>query len=870
VGDSFTVDDYEGLFQPAVAYGAGLYLVVFTADGSEVGGQYILPTGVLTGESFLIASGDENDTPAVDYNPTSGEFLVVWHHNYVGNNSVRARRVSAAGTLLGDQIEIAGSINAPSPAHDAAGNYLVVYACNLWPQPAGICGQRLSSDGALIGSAFTILSVATNLAAPDVAYNAQTGEYLVVARQNADGVAEDVYVRRVRSDGTVLGEATLLGAQTGQGDEFGPSAAYHPGANSYLVIWPDNRNGDWDVYGRLVDADGTPLGSTFALEVAAGDQTYMALARRGASQDLYLAYADTRNGNTDVYGERYVPPIAAFTAAPTFGNALLTVVLTNTSTAPGGITAWEWSFGDGVTSTLWSPTHTYTLYGTYAVSLAAQSGLEADRQSSQITVLNTPPPTTTVIAYAYDGLYRLTRAAYSSGETFDYEYDAVGNRTAHTRTLSSQVVTTYTYDAANRLTSVDGQAYTWDANGNLLNDGSKDYVYDQANRLTNISANGLAWSAQYNGDGARLQQVTNGVPTTYTLDLAAGLVQVLTMQDAGGTTTYLYGVTRIGEQQPGGWAYHLSDALGSVRQLTDGSAQVTLARGYMPYGEELWSLGDGSSAYGYTGEDWDSYIKLVFLRARYLQPGLGTFLSRDPWSGDDLRPESMNGWNYVEGNPVNLTDPRGNDPWWCDTQPNPDECRRAYLWRNYKRFDITLAYMHQEMIVNAQSRQVTEIRAWLDCARSSDPYIAQHAGDYALAALSAWASMVHAGGPWDHKPKLEEMLGLKQDNDYYFPIRGDSEHEYYYDIWSNIHFGYVGSAAGFDSRTLQSGAAAGDIIAGTNNETDVLSIQIGIDLWIDYELRLTSEQLHQAILVHTQDYLNIPNQTTVISWVNGR
>ncbi len=342
------------------------------------------------------------------------------------------------------------------------------------------------------------------------------------------------------------------------------------------------------------------------------------------------------------------------------GVAPLTIVLTDTSTAPNGITAWEWDFGDGVTSTLQNLTHTYSLFGSYSPRLTIQTEWEGGHSSSTpIVVLNSPPPTTTVTSYTYDGLYRLKRAVYSSGESVEYEYDAVGNRTAYTRTLSSQVVTTYTYDAANRLTSVNGQAYTWDANGNLLNDGSKNYVYDQANRLTNISANGLAWSAAYNGDGARLKQTSNGSVTTYTLDLNAGLVQVLAQQDVSGTTTYLYGVSRIGEQQPGGWAYHLSDALGSVRQLTDGSAQVTLARGYMPYGEELWSLGTGTSAYGYTGEDWNTTTQMVFLRARYMQPGLGAFLSHDPWSGDDLRPGSMNGWNYVEGKPVNHTDPSG-------------------------------------------------------------------------------------------------------------------------------------------------------------------------------------------------------------------
>ncbi|HET7089515.1 MAG TPA: hypothetical protein VFL17_12775 [Anaerolineae bacterium] len=64
--------------------------------------------------------------------------------------------------------------------------------------------------------------------------------------------------------------------------------------------------------------------------------------------------------------------------------------------------------------------------------------------------------------------------------------------------------------------------------------------------------------------------------------LAAPLVQVLVQEEAGGKTAYLYGVTRVGEQQPAGWVYHLPDALGSVRQLVDNSVQVVLARGNEP------------------------------------------------------------------------------------------------------------------------------------------------------------------------------------------------------------------------------------------------------------------------------------------------
>jgi hypothetical protein len=46
----------------------------------------------------------------------------------------------------------------------------------------------------------------------------------------------------------------------------------------------------------------------------------------------------------------------------------------------------------------------------------------------------------------------------------------VGNRTAQTQTFTSTLVINYIYDAANRLTSVNGQAYTWDANSVALQD----------------------------------------------------------------------------------------------------------------------------------------------------------------------------------------------------------------------------------------------------------------------------------------------------------------------------------------------------------------------------------------------------------------
>ncbi len=246
-------------------------------------------------------------------------------------------------------------------------------------------------------------------------------------------------------------------------------------------------------------------------------------------------------------------------------------------------------------------------------------------------------------------------------------YDAVGNRTRYTQTITSTNVITYAYDAANRLTNVDGVAYTWDDNGNLLSDGSKTYTYTQANRLIAVSDQQSAFSFVYNGDGTRVKQVVDGHGITYTLDLAAPLVTVLAERSGATTTHYIYALgTRPLAQHDDEWEYLLPDALGSVRQLADADGNVTLSQAYQPYGSLLERAGSGTSTFGYAGEQADT-SGLIYLRARYYSSSIGLFLAKDSWQGSSSRSLTLNQWIYVEGNPTNFTDPSGLVPY-----PNSD------------------------------------------------------------------------------------------------------------------------------------------------------------------------------------------------------
>ncbi|MBN1888301.1 MAG: endo-1,4-beta-xylanase [Thermoflexales bacterium] len=79
-------------------------------------------------------------------------------------------------------------------------------------------------------------------------------------------------------------------------------------------------------------------------------------------------------------------PVADFYATPTSGNAPLEVTFSDQSTNLP--TTWLWDLGDGVTSTLRSPAHTYSLPGVYTVTLTAGNTLGSDTEvkTSYITV----------------------------------------------------------------------------------------------------------------------------------------------------------------------------------------------------------------------------------------------------------------------------------------------------------------------------------------------------------------------------------------------------------------------------------------------------------------------------------------------------
>ncbi|HMG75196.1 MAG TPA: PKD domain-containing protein [Pyrinomonadaceae bacterium] len=265
------------------------------------------------------------------------------------------------------------------------------------------------------------------------------------------------------------------------------------------------------------------------------------------------------------------------------------------------------------------------------------------------------------VNYTYDDLYRLTSESitndpHSVNGAVSYSYDPVGNRLNRNSTLpqvSSQVLT---YDANNRLSSD-----SYDNNGNTTSADGNSYLYDFENHLT--SENGGSVSYVYDGDGNRASKTAGGVTTNYLSDSNSptGYPQVVEEIQGGSVIkSFGYGHSLISQQIVGGsLSFYQYDGHGSVRLLTNASGAITDTYDYDAFGNLINRTGSTPNDYLYNGEQFDANIGFYYLRARYLNPAAGRFLSMDSFEGDLADPISLHKYLYANADPVDKTDPSG-------------------------------------------------------------------------------------------------------------------------------------------------------------------------------------------------------------------
>jgi RHS repeat-associated protein len=280
--------------------------------------------------------------------------------------------------------------------------------------------------------------------------------------------------------------------------------------------------------------------------------------------------------------------------------------------------------------------------------------LIGNRLTNQISDQNGPVRTE---GYGYDGISRLTSVDYGDGETQGYSFDPMGNRLSKT---DNGVSEGYAYNAANMLTQRASQPYVNDANGNTLTGGGRVSTWDSQNRMTQCVFGPNTSSFVYGADGLRRRSTVNATVTDYVLD---GQSAIRTLQSGALAETFLTGPRGPEYQRAGNntAVWYLYDGLGSVLGTVDTNGNIISTRKFDVYGAVRDSTGPSGTKHkfcGALGHPSEDETGLIYMRARFMDPVTGRFVSEDPAQ------DGANWYGYTTNNPVDRVDPSGKEDVW--------------------------------------------------------------------------------------------------------------------------------------------------------------------------------------------------------------
>lgn len=272
-----------------------------------VGNTHPVNSSSLVGGSFPISPVTPAEWPewypAVAYNSTWQEYLVVWQMGSTGGNTIYGQRLSGQGALLGPRsiIAVASGWNyhadiAYNPARD---EYLLVY--QVGAGGSAICGVRLNSIGAVIAGeqCFGNTSGYTYFT-PAVAYETDSGYYMVTWEKDQGTAFAGIEARSLLGDGSVMGATLEITGMVANVHPNEPDIACVRTLDGCLIVWAqwyDATFTDRDIRGQRIHIDFSGAHReelTFGIHITPHDEFNPAIAAVAKTTGIgqYLVVCD--------------------------------------------------------------------------------------------------------------------------------------------------------------------------------------------------------------------------------------------------------------------------------------------------------------------------------------------------------------------------------------------------------------------------------------------------------------------------------------------------------------------------------------------------------------------------------------------------
>lgn len=287
---------------------------------------------------------------------------------------------------------------------------------------------------------------------------------------------------------------------------------------------------------------------------------------------------------------------------------------------------------------------------------------------------NFPKPTI-VISKCIDSLGRLATAK-TNGDTaypqwgLSWSYDRYGNRLSQAILVgctgnNTCPTNSLAFSASGGALTNRPDGYTFDACGDLLNDGTNTLTYDGNCQL--VSSSGMLGSGTYtyDGNGMRIEKVSGG---TTTISIFSGSRTIAEYDNGAApgspSREYIYALGQQAAEISGSSTYYFQTDHLSRRFVTDSAGATQDQLGQFPFGELWYETGPVTTPVKFTTYYRDSESNNDYALARNYIDRFGRFMSVDP-SGNSVshatNPQSWNLYLFGLNNPIMFRDPTGLD-----------------------------------------------------------------------------------------------------------------------------------------------------------------------------------------------------------------
>jgi hypothetical protein len=237
-----------------------------------------------------------------------GSAIVTWDDERDGGDDVYAQFVDAAGTVrwTADGMEICvetGDQEDPTIATDGAGGAIITWD-DRRTSLTDIYAQRVTQSGTVkwTGGGVALCSAPGNQYLPQIVSDDDGGA--IVTWWDARSDTGDIYVARVDSLGASLWDPDGVALCAESGAQRSPSIT-SDGHGGAIVAWSDRRTPSSNIYARRVDAAGNALWLDGGVAICTywGYQGNPKIVTDGDCGAI-VVWKDQRSGNFDVYAGR--------------------------------------------------------------------------------------------------------------------------------------------------------------------------------------------------------------------------------------------------------------------------------------------------------------------------------------------------------------------------------------------------------------------------------------------------------------------------------------------------------------------------------------------------------------------------------------